>query len=67
MPGGLFDAVHLQLGGKVVPAQAILTSHNWTLSISRTGETQSVKTGNFLVFAGFVPAAVSAAKRNLNG
>jgi len=54
LPGGLSNAVALQLGGKAVPAQAILMLHHWTLSISRAGETRAGKTGNFLVVAGFV-------------
>lgn len=70
LSGGLSNATPLQLGGKVVPAQAIRTFHNWSLSICRAGETQSGKTGNFLVFAGFVHAitcSVRPAEGNLNG
>lgn len=58
LSGGLSNTVPLQLGGKVGLAQTVLTSHNWTLSIHRAGETQAGKTGNFLGFAGFVHAII---------
>lgn len=57
----LSSTVPLQLDCKVVPAQAILTFHNWTLSIDRAGETQAGKTRNFLVFAGFVHTITAVA------